>query len=137
MKSINSVFISVALIVVVVVVILATMKSGENGHNETASEDTATSSDDTGNSNMETKTTEENVTELKITDTTVGTGDEAAANKSVSVHYTGRLLNGKKFDSSLDRGTPFKFVLGAGQVIKGWDQGIIGMKVGGKRTLTI
>ncbi|MCM2277491.1 MAG: FKBP-type peptidyl-prolyl cis-trans isomerase [Oligoflexia bacterium] len=55
----------------------------------------------------------------------------------VSVHYTGWLTDGKKFDSSVDRGQPFKFSLGGGQVIRGWDQGVVGMKVGGKRKLTI
>jgi len=78
-----------------------------------------------------------NVTELKIEDLKTGSGAEAVAGKMVSVHYTGTLTDGKKFDSSLDRGTPFKFMLGGGQVIKGWDQGVAGMKVGGKRKLTI
>jgi FKBP-type peptidyl-prolyl cis-trans isomerase len=76
-------------------------------------------------------------TELKIEDVKVGTGVEAVAGKEVSVHYTGTLTDGKKFDSSVDRGTPFKFKLGAGQVIQGWDKGVAGMKVGGKRKLTI
>ncbi|MCH7828500.1 FKBP-type peptidyl-prolyl cis-trans isomerase [Patescibacteria group bacterium] len=75
--------------------------------------------------------------ELQIEDTIVGEGKEATAGKIVVVHYTGTLLDGTKFDSSLDRGTPFEFVLGTGQVIQGWDQGIEGMKVGGKRKLTI
>ena len=74
---------------------------------------------------------------LKIEDTKVGTGAEAVAGKTVTVHYTGTLTDGKKFDSSLDRGQPFKFTLGAGQVIQGWDKGFAGMKVGGKRKLTI
>lgn len=77
------------------------------------------------------------VNELMIEDTVVGTGDEAVAGAVVSVHYTGTLTDGTKFDSSVDRGTPFEFTLGAGQVIKGWDEGVAGMKVGGKRTLTI
>ena len=77
------------------------------------------------------------VTELKIEDTTVGTGAVAEAGKSVTVHYTGWLTNGTKFDSSKDHGQPFTFQLGAGQVIKGWDQGVAGMKVGGVRKLTI
>jgi len=67
----------------------------------------------------------------------VGDGPLAAQGKTVSVHYTGRLTDGTKFDSSLDRGQPFEFVLGAGQVIRGWDTGIDGMRVGGKRKLTI
>ena len=74
---------------------------------------------------------------LEIVDLVVGQGEEAKAGKRVSVHYTGTLTSGKKFDSSLDRGTPFGFRLGAGEVIKGWDQGVAGMKVGGKRKLTI
>jgi FKBP-type peptidyl-prolyl cis-trans isomerase len=74
---------------------------------------------------------------LKIQDLVVGTGQEAKSGDNVSVHYTGWLEDGTKFDSSLDRGTPFEFTLGAGRVIKGWDEGIVGMKVGGKRKLTI
>jgi FKBP-type peptidyl-prolyl cis-trans isomerase len=78
---------------------------------------------------------------LKYTDTTVGTGAEATKGHKVSVHYTGWLYNngakGAKFDSSLDRGQPFAFALGAGQVIRGWDEGVAGMKVGGTRTLVI
>lgn len=74
---------------------------------------------------------------LKYIDQEVGTGDVAVAGKTASVHYTGWLENGKKFDSSVDRGQPFSFPLGAGRVIKGWDEGVQGMKVGGKRKLTI
>lgn len=74
---------------------------------------------------------------LKYVDQVVGAGDVAVAGKTVSVHYTGWLENGKKFDSSVDRGQPFSFPLGAGRVIKGWDEGVQGMKIGGKRKLTI
>ena len=79
---------------------------------------------------------------LIYTDSEVGTGAEAVSGQNVSVHYTGWLQEpggqkGKKFDSSVYRGSPFGFRLGAGQVIKGWDQGVAGMKVGGKRTLII
>jgi FKBP-type peptidyl-prolyl cis-trans isomerase FkpA len=74
---------------------------------------------------------------LKIEDLKVGTGAEATAGKNVSVHYVGTLTDGSTFDSSRDRGSPFQFRLGAGQVIKGWDQGVAGMKVGGLRKLTI
>ncbi|MEO5667754.1 MAG: FKBP-type peptidyl-prolyl cis-trans isomerase [Bdellovibrionota bacterium] len=70
-------------------------------------------------------------------DLKLGTGAAAAAGQSVTVHYTGWLLDGTKFDSSVDRNEPFVFDLGAGNVIKGWDQGVVGMKVGGKRKLTI
>ncbi len=75
--------------------------------------------------------------QLEITDLVVGTGAEATHGVQVDVHYTGWLTDGTKFDSSLDRGKPFSFPLGGGRVIKGWDQGVLGMKVGGKRKLTI
>ncbi|WP_349259356.1 FKBP-type peptidyl-prolyl cis-trans isomerase [Oligoflexus sp.] len=74
---------------------------------------------------------------MKIEDIKVGEGAVAEAGKQVVVHYTGTLTDGTKFDSSLDRNDPFTFSLGAGQVIKGWDEGVKGMKVGGKRKLTI
>lgn len=84
------------------------------------------------------------ITELKKIDTLPGTGREAEAGFNVTVHYTGWLYDaaaeggkGKKFDSSLDRKQPFNFFLGGGQVIQGWDEGVQGMKVGGKRTLII
>ena len=84
------------------------------------------------------------MTELQKIDTTLGTGAEATPGKHVSVHYTGWLFDaaaadqkGAKFDSSLDRGQLFDFPLAAGHVIKGWDEGVAGMKVGGKRTLII
>lgn len=77
------------------------------------------------------------VDKLIILDETVGTGVEAVAGKKVTVNYVGTLTDGTKFDSSYDRGTPFPFTLGAGGVIAGWDQGVAGMKVGGKRKLTI
>ena len=79
----------------------------------------------------------ETVNELKIEDLEIGDGAEVKEGDTVSVHYTGTLTNGTKFDSSLDRDTPFEFTVGAGQVIEGWDQGLIGMKIGGKRRLTI
>lgn len=74
---------------------------------------------------------------LKYTDLQIGDGTEATAGKTVNVHYTGWLENGTKFDSSHERRQPFSFSLGAGQVIRGWDEGVAGMKVGGKRRLTI
>ena len=86
----------------------------------------------------------DNITSLQVTDTKVGTGAAATSGKEVSVHYTGWLhdakaadKHGKKFDSSRDRGKGFDFVLGKGMVIKGWDQGVAGMKVGQMRKLTI
>ncbi|MDB5371511.1 MAG: Peptidylprolyl isomerase [Belnapia sp.] len=79
-----------------------------------------------------------------MTDQKIGSGATATSGQTVSVHYTGWLFDaaqpdnkGRKFDSSRDRGDPFRFVLGAGQVIAGWDQGVAGMQVGGQRTLTI
>ena len=74
---------------------------------------------------------------LKIWDVKVGDGDKAIGGMDVTVHYTGWLTNGKKFDSSVDRGEPFTFRLAGHQVIKGWDEGVVGMKVGGKRRLEI
>ena len=78
---------------------------------------------------------------LQFTDSVVGDGDEAASGQFVTVHYTGWLYEdgeqGAKFDSSRDRNDPFEFSLGAGMVIKGWDEGVAGMKVGGRRKLTI
>ena len=81
------------------------------------------------------------MTQLQMTDTVIGTGAQAQPGQNVTVHYTGWLYNdgqqGAKFDSSRDRNDPFVFPLGAGHVIKGWDQGVTGMKVGGQRTLII
>jgi FKBP-type peptidyl-prolyl cis-trans isomerase len=74
---------------------------------------------------------------LQYWDIVAGTGATAVAGSQVSVHYTGWLTSGEKFDSSVDRGQPFSFPLGGGQVIKGWDEGVAGMKVGGKRQLRI
>ena len=76
-------------------------------------------------------------TGLKYYDFVVGDGASPTSGKPVTVHYTGWLLDGDKFDSSLDRGEPFTFTIGAGQVIRGWDEGVMGMKVGGKRQLVI
>jgi len=74
---------------------------------------------------------------LIIEEIALGDGDEATAGQNVTVHYTGWLTDGKKFDSSKDRDDPFEFPLGGGRVIKGWDEGVQGMKVGGTRKLTI
>ena len=75
--------------------------------------------------------------QTKIEDVTVGDGPEAKAGQTVAVHYVGTLEDGTKFDSSRDRGQPFRFPLGAGRVIQGWDYGVEGMRVGGVRKLTI
>lgn len=78
-----------------------------------------------------------NVNGMTITDTIIGTGEEAVSGKIITAHYIGTLADGTKFDSSIDRGQPFRFILGAGQVIQGWEKGFTGMKVGGKRKLII
>lgn len=105
----------------------------KNAGNENAQTASTSSSSNT----MNTSTTPSATEGLKIEDLKVGTGAEATPGKMVTVHYTGWLTNGTKFDSSVDRGKPFKFHLGGGQVIQGWDKGVAGMKVGGKRKLTI
>ncbi len=86
-------------------------------------------------SNTEEKMLQES--QLQIQDNPVGTGEMATQGSTVTVHYTGRLTDGTIFDSSLDRNEPFKFVLGDARIIKGWNQGISGMRVGGKRILII
>ncbi len=75
--------------------------------------------------------------DLQIEDIVIGTGNSPVKGQKVVVHYTGWLTDGKKFDSSVDRGQPFEFNIGVGQVIQGWDQGVLSMKIGGKRKLTI
>lgn len=94
-----------------------------------------TQATDSAKTRMDDKTTQTD--KLVIEDQVVGTGAEAVAGKNITVNYTGTLTNGIKFDSSFDHGQPFSFTLGAGQVIAGWDQGFAGMKIGGKRKLTI
>ena len=103
--------------------------------------ETAKSAVDTAKAAMPASKVVTTASGLKYEDTKVGTGDEAKAGQNVSVHYTGWLWvdgkKGNKFDSSKDRGQPFQFPLGGGRVIKGWDEGVQGMKIGGSRTLTI
>jgi len=92
----------------------------------------------TSNTNKTQDTTmQQQTAQIQSQDIIVGTGTVAVAGKEVTVNYTGVFADGKKFDSSLDRGVPFTFTLGAGQVIKGWDIGVEGMKVGGQRILVI
>jgi FKBP-type peptidyl-prolyl cis-trans isomerase len=81
--------------------------------------------------------TKTEATELKVEDTKVGDGKEVKSGDTVIIHYKGTLTDGTKFDSSYDRGEPYETQIGVGQVIKGWDLGVVGMKIGGKRKLTI
>ena len=85
----------------------------------------------------ETEKTESTKSGLKYVDKVIGAGPQPKIGQTVRVHYTGWLTDGKKFDSSVDRGQPFEFILGVGQVIKGWDEGVSTMKVGSKRKLII
>jgi len=91
------------------------------------------------NSNKETESNSQNyeIQDMKIEILKQGAGEIAKNNDKVTVHYVGTFENGGKFDSSVDRGTPFSFTLGAGEVIEGWDLGVLGMKIGEKRKLTI
>ena len=92
----------------------------------------------TTDTSLESTTTETmDTTELKVIDVAVGTGDTVVAGDSITVNYVGKLTNGTVFDASANHGGPATFAIGVGQVIPGWDQGIVGMKVGGKRTLVI
>lgn len=89
------------------------------------------------NNNQETNMQESSVSGVEVRDISVGSGRAVEAGDVVTVHYVGTLSDGRVFDSSLDRNTPFSFTVGAGQVIRGWEEGIPGMQVGGKRTLII
>ena len=131
----------VAVIVVLVVVVIF---FGSKFFNQaptpgtgTASVDEATINNNSMNQNNQSAGNATSAVGLIIKDTVVGTGAEAKAGDLVSVQYTGKFADGKVFDSSIPRGQPIQFTLGVGQVIPGWDQGILGMKVGGKRSLTI
>ena len=129
----NTVFVVVAGVAIVAVGILFSRSMPENesvqkSQNNQVSNTSMTQDQPSANT----------VSELNIETTKEGTGDRVVkSGDTISVHYTGRLTDGTKFDSSVDRGTPFTFTIGAGQVIKGWDEGLLGMKVGEKRTLTI
>lgn len=106
----------------------------KNAEDKTSTKQAETKSQpEADNSNNQTKTMG-----LEIKTTQEGTGERVIKNgDSISVHYTGKLADGTKFDSSVDRGVPFEFVIGQGMVIQGWEQGLLGAKVGEKRTLTI
>lgn len=123
----NTIITVVVGLLVLSVIVIAVAKSQSTDQN-TASNSTSSTTSQEDSSMSE---------DLKIEDITVGEGEEAVAGKEVTVHYTGTFTNGTKFDSSVDRGEPFTFTLGAGRVIEGWDEGVAGMKVGGKRKLTV
>lgn len=117
-----------AILIVGVIVVVFSLNKGKTPTVTTTTKSTSTTAQTTA-----AKTT----SGLQITDETVGTGAVATDGKQVTVQYTGTLTNGTVFDSSYSRNQPFPFTLGAGQVIKGWDEGVVGMKVGGKRKLVI
>ena len=112
--------------------------SGESASGDDGATGSVEASNDEGGSMVESDV-DVVITEsgLRIKDLVVGTGEQARVGAIVAVHYTGWLLDGTKFDSSVDRGTPFEFNLGQGNVIQGWDEGVATMRVGGKRELTI
>ncbi len=125
----------ISLIIIAIVILVFWVRSPKT--NEVVNP-TSISGNKESEENVENMQKEENKNDgLKIEVLQEGTGEEVKNGDNVSVHYTGRLEDGTKFDSSLDRGIPFSFKLGAGNVIKGWDLGVLGMKVGEKRKLTI
>ena len=129
-------FIGVALIALIGVVALTTCSTDSEEPAEEATVEPVQqepAAEETPAASIQT----EEVTGVQIEELIVGTGAEATSGSPVVVHYTGWLVDGTKFDSSVDRGQPFQFALGQGMVIQGWDEGVVGMKVGGKRKLTI
>ncbi|MEI6420425.1 MAG: FKBP-type peptidyl-prolyl cis-trans isomerase [bacterium] len=126
----NQIAVAVSLVVVVIFFFAGTWWLNEGQTTKVSKTDQNISNQDNTNSKMINES-------LKIEDTVVGDGDEAISGQMVTVHYTGKFMDGKVFDSSVTRGEPFTFALGGGQVIKGWDLGVVGMKVGGKRQLII
>jgi FKBP-type peptidyl-prolyl cis-trans isomerase len=131
---------NILLIIIAIVAIVGFYFLLQNSQNNESENQEINSSEN--NEQQETNSEEENEVKnenqkLEIEVLKEGTGEEAKNNDKVTVHYTGTLENGIKFDSSLDRGKPFVFTLGIGDVIKGWDQGVLGMKVEEKRKLTI
>lgn len=135
----NIIIIAVILIVIIGGIILMAQNrpDGGNGQNQNSSSSSSSqeSSVSSVSSSLNNKVTY--IKGMKIEVLKEGTGIEAKAGDEVSVHYTGTLANGKKFDSSVDRGEPFAFTLGQNRVIQGWELGVLGMKVGEKRKLTI
>lgn len=128
------VLLSLGIVLIILAVFAVALKSIKVDKNETSPVPSPTTSPENTMNPTQTSTPSAG---LKIEDEKVGTGDVAVPGKKVTVNYLGTLTDGKKFDSSYDRNEPFTFNLGAGEVIKGWDEGVAGMKVGGKRKLTI
>lgn len=120
--------------VVIIIALVGVYYVFLGGKNEVQNSEANLNNNINNQNKMENKTLENG---LQVIDEVAGTGAEAKAGDTVSVNYVGTLLDGKKFDSSYDRNQPFSFVLGAGQVIQGWDEGVAGMKIGGKRKLVI
>jgi FKBP-type peptidyl-prolyl cis-trans isomerase len=126
----QTIILAIILILMLGFIVVVFMNNAPVENIQTSANDSKKNDDiNTNNQNMENN--------LKIETLKAGDGVEAKNGDKVSVHYTGTLENGQKFDSSVDRGTPFSFTLGAGQVIRGWDLGVLGMKNGEKRKLTI
>jgi len=130
-------------ILIIIVIFLAVILIGffmfmdKNKEDNNTNNEVSETNNEVSEASEVSETNEENDKGLKIETLKEGSGNEAKVGNTVSVHYTGTLEDGTKFDSSLDRGEPFSFSLGAGQVIKGWDLGVAGMKIGEKRKLTI
>lgn len=135
----------ILVLVIIIIVLLWIFLPAKNFDNSAAVNSNQTNTNTTVGANKEGNAIKpdtnnqliQNPMELQIETLTPGQGEPIVAGQTAVVHYTGWLTDGTKFDSSVDRGTPFEFVVGAGAVIAGWDQGVIGMKVGEKRKLTI
>ena len=135
----KNLFKSLVACIMLVSVALSFSGKSENVKNKEQSQNSTKPVTPEQSTNKETDMSKEVTTEsgLKYVDITEGSGDAPKKNQLVTVHYVGTLENGEKFDSSVDRDSPFQFTLGIGQVIKGWDEGVASMKVGGKRKLII
>ena len=127
----------IVLVGLVLVYVAAKTKNNPENVDKPNTQSQTTNSMETQNQATQAVKKGQDVPELKIEDLKPGTGEAVKSGDTSTGHYTGTLLDGTKFDSSVDRGQPFSFTIGVGQVIKGWDQGLIGMKVGGERKLTL